>query len=80
MMPRDPLVLTNQLFGLTALDTALVFLTRALALTYSDACGPPGAGESAEVATARTLIEACERMQAALESHRHQILRRLAGA
>ena len=78
MLPRDPLVFTNQLVGLTALDTALVFLTRALVMTYPDACRAPRADEPAEVATARELIEACERMQSALESHRHQILRRLA--
>jgi hypothetical protein len=80
MLPRDPLVHVNQLVGLAALDTALVFLTRALVMTYPDACHAPGADELAEVATARKLIEACERMLSSLESHRHQILRRLAGA
>jgi hypothetical protein len=80
MLPWDPLVHVNQLVGLTALDTALSFLARALAMTYPDACRAPRADESAEVATARTLIEACERMQSSLESHRHQILLRLADA
>jgi len=80
MIPRDPLVLTNQLVGLTALDTALVFLARALAMTYPEACRAPRADEPAETATARELFEACERMQSSLESHRHQILLRLAGA
>jgi len=80
MLPRDPLVYVNQLVGLAALDTALSFLVRALAMTYPDACRAPCADEPAEVATARTLIEACERMQSSLESHRHQILLRLANA
>jgi len=80
MLPRDPLVLTNQLVGVTALDTALLFFTRTLAMTFPDAHRAPHADEPAEVATARTLLEACERMQAALESHRHQILLRLASA
>ena len=80
MLPRDPLVLTNQLVGLTALDTALLFFTRALAMTYPDAHRAPRADEPADVATARTLIAACERMQSALESHRHQLLLRLASA
>lgn len=80
MLPRDPLVLTNQLVGLTALDTALLFLVRALALTYPDAERAPCGDERAEVATARKLIEASERMQSSLESHRHQILLRLATA
>ena len=80
MLPRDPLVLTNQLVGLTALDTALLFLVRALAMTYPDAARAPCGDERAEVATARNLIEACERMQASLDSHRHQILLRLATA
>jgi hypothetical protein len=80
MLPRDPLVHVNQLVGLAALDTALVFLTRALVMTYPDACCAPRADEPAEVATARELFEACERMQSSLESHRHQILLRLAGA
>jgi len=80
MLPRDPLVLTNQLVGVTALDTALLFFTRTLAMTYPDALRAPVAAEPAEIATARALIETCERMQAALESHRHQILLRLASA
>ena len=80
MLSRDPLVHVNQLVGLAALDTALVFLTRALVMTYPDACRAPRADEPTEVATARTLFEACERMQSSLESHRHQILLRLAGA
>ena len=80
MMPRDPLVFTNQLVGLAALDTALVFLARALTMTYPDACRAPRADEPAEIATARELFEACERMQSSLERHRHQLLLRLAGA
>ena len=51
MLPRDPLVLTNQLVGLTALDTALLFFTRALAMTYPAACCAPRADEPAEVGT-----------------------------
>jgi len=80
MLPRDPLVLANQLVGLTALATALAFLARALAMTYPDAYRAPCADEPAEVVTARKLFEACEHMQSALDSHRHQILLRLADA
>jgi hypothetical protein len=80
MLPRDPLVHANQLVGLTALNTALSFLARALVMTYPDACRAPCADEPAEIATARTLLEACEHMQSSLERHRRQILLRLADA
>ena len=77
MMPRDPLVLANQLVGLDALATTLSFLFRALAMTYPDADRAPRAAAPAELATARELIEDCKRMQSSLERHRLQILLRL---
>jgi len=75
MLPsRDPCVLANQLAGLDALDTTLLLIYRALAVTYPDAGHASRADEPADVTTARKLIEDCWRLQASLDGHRVQIL------
>lgn len=77
MTPRDPIVLANQLAGLEALDSTIMLTSRALVMTYPDASRKPRGDEPPEVATARSLVEDCRRVQSSINSHRFQILAQL---
>jgi hypothetical protein len=70
--PDDPLAV-YQIAGLTALETAVALTTRALVMTYPGVNRVERPCDSAELRTARDLIDDCERLCFALDAHRQEI-------
>ncbi len=70
--PDDPLA-AHRLAGLTALETAVVIAARALVMTYPRVNRVPRPCDSAELRTARDLIDDCERLCVAIDAHRQEI-------
>lgn len=72
--PDDPHA-TYQIAGLIALETAVAITARALVTTYPGVNRVPRPDDPAELRTARDLIDDCERLCFALDTHRHEITR-----
>jgi len=73
---EDPLA-AHRIAGLTALETAIVLTARALVMTCPDVSRVARPCDSAELRTARDLIDDCERLCVALDAHRLEIQRHL---
>jgi len=71
---QDPLA-AHRIAGLTALETAIVLTARALVMTCPDVNRDPRPCDSAELRTARDLVDDCERLCVALDAHRQEIRR-----
>ena len=69
-MTFDHLVTTRYLVGL---ETALVSAARTLVAVYPDVQREPCRGEPIQVTTARSLVDDCERLLAAIDDYRAQL-------
>ncbi len=62
---------------LAALEAVVEIAMRALVATYRQLHREPPSAESAEVISARTLVDLCGRLLRALDAHRRHLLTRL---
>ena len=67
----------DQLAALAALEAVVEIAMRALVATYREFHCEPRSQEAAEIDTARTLVDLCGRLLAALDAHRRHVLTRL---
>ena len=74
--PDDPLA-AYQIAGLTALETAVALTARALVMTYPGVNRVERPCDSAELRTARDLIDDCEHLCIVLDAHRQEVRRQV---
>ena len=67
----------HQLAGLAALDALVEIAMRALIESYPELHRDPRPGDSADSATAGTLVDRCARMLATIDAHRRHVARHL---
>ena len=73
--PPDAPLAAYRIAALTALETAVAVTAHALVITYPGVNRVARPCDSAELRTARDLIDDCERLCVALDTHRQEILR-----
>ena len=76
-IPPDDPIAAYQIAGLTALEAAVTIAARALVTMYPGVNRVPRPEDSAELRTARDLIDDCERLCFGLDAHRQEIRRKV---
>jgi len=71
-LPSDALA-EHQVAGLTALESAVMIVSRALVATYPHVSRLPREREHAELRTARRLLDDCEGLLVSLDAHRREV-------